>query len=115
MTVLLNPGSAAQKRNVALRYADGTYVLFADDDVEFHPAYLAEAAALMDEFPAIVAFSGKLLKNGDISREEARGTYSWLEAQGALARAASRRQEISSASWLQHDHSSNGSDARNIR
>ena len=72
VTVLLNPGSAAQKRNVALRYADGKYVLFADDDVEFHPAYLAEAIALMDEFPAIVAFSGKLLKNGDISREEAR-------------------------------------------
>ena len=34
--------------------------------------HLAEATALLDDFPAIVAFSGKLLKDGDVSREAAR-------------------------------------------
>ena len=72
MTVLFNSGSSAQKRNVAIAHVEGKYVLFADDDIEFHSAYLAEATALLDDFPAIVAFSGKLLKDGDINREEAR-------------------------------------------
>jgi GT2 family glycosyltransferase len=72
ITLLFDTGSSARKRNLALLRAEGKYVLFADDDIEFHHAYLAEATALLDDFPAIVAFSGKLLKDGDINREGAR-------------------------------------------
>ena len=72
VTLLFDPGSSSRKRNLALLHAEGKYVFFADDDIELHPAYLSEATALLDDFPAIVALSGKLLKDGDINRAEAR-------------------------------------------
>ena len=72
ITLLFDSGSSARKRNLALPLAEGKYVFFADDDIELHPSYLSEATALLDDFPAIVGFSGKLLKDGDINREEAR-------------------------------------------
>ena len=63
-------GSSAHKRNLAVPHVKGRYVFFVDDDIELDPAYLAEATALLDDFPAIVGFSGKLLKDGDITRAE---------------------------------------------
>jgi GT2 family glycosyltransferase len=72
ITLLFDAGSSAHKRNFALSHIEGKYVFFVDDDIELHPAYLSEATALLDDFPAIVGFSGKLLKDGNITREDAR-------------------------------------------
>jgi GT2 family glycosyltransferase len=72
ITLLFDAGSSAHKRNLALSHVTGKYVFFLDDDIELHPAYLSEATALLDDFPAIVGFSGKLLKDGNVSRAEAR-------------------------------------------
>ena len=72
MTLLFDAGSSAHKRNLAVSHVKGKYVLFLDDDIELHPAYLSEATALLDDFPAIVGFSGKLLKDGNITRAEAK-------------------------------------------
>ena len=78
MTLLFDAGSSAHKRNLALSHLKGKYVFFLDDDVELHPAYLSEATALLDDFPAIVGFSGKLLKDGNITRAEAKELiYRW--------------------------------------
>ena len=72
MTLLFDAGSSAHKRNLAVSHVKGKYVLFLDDDIELHPAYLSEATALLDDFPAIVGFSGKLLKDGNVTRAEAK-------------------------------------------
>ena len=72
ITLLFDAGSSARKRNLALSHVKGKYVFFLDDDIELHPAYLSEATALLDDFPAIVGFSGKLLKDGNVTRTEAR-------------------------------------------
>jgi glycosyltransferase involved in cell wall biosynthesis len=72
ITLLFDAGSSAHKRNLALSHVKGKYVFFLDDDIELHPTYLAEATALLDDFPAIVGFSGKLLKDGNVTRAEAK-------------------------------------------
>ena len=72
ITLLFDAGSTSHKRNLALAQVEGKYVFFLDDDIELHPAYLSEATALLDDFPAIVGFSGKLLKDGNVSRAEAK-------------------------------------------
>jgi len=87
ITLLFDTGSSARKRNLAVPYAEGKYIFFADDDIELHRAYLAEATALLDDFPAIVAFSGKLLKDGDVSREAARELIrTWQEQEHSRGR-----------------------------
>jgi GT2 family glycosyltransferase len=72
ITLLFDAGSSSHKRNLALSQVDGKYVFFLDDDIELHPAYLSEATALLDDFPAIVGFSGKLLKDGNVTRADAK-------------------------------------------
>jgi glycosyltransferase involved in cell wall biosynthesis len=72
VTLLFDAGSLTHKRNVALSHVKGKYVFFLDDDIELHHAYLSEATALLDDFPAIVGFSGKLLKDGNVTRAEAK-------------------------------------------
>jgi GT2 family glycosyltransferase len=72
ITLIFDAGSSAHKRNLALSHVKGKYVFFLDDDIELHPAYLSEAIALLDDFPAIVGFSGKLLKDGNVTRAEAK-------------------------------------------
>jgi GT2 family glycosyltransferase len=72
VTLLFDGGSLTHKRNLALSHVEGGYVFFVDDDIELHPAYLSEATALLDDFPAIIGFSGKLLKDGNVTRAEAR-------------------------------------------
>ena len=72
ITLLFDTGSLTHKRNLALSQVKGKYVFFLDDDIELHPAYLSDATALLDDFPAIVGFSGKLLKDGKVTRAEAK-------------------------------------------
>jgi GT2 family glycosyltransferase len=72
VTLLFDAGSLTHKRNLALSHVQGKYVFFLDDDIELHPAYLSEATALLDDFPAIVGFSGMLLRDGNVTRAEAK-------------------------------------------
>ena len=72
VTLLFDRGSLAHKRNLALPYVEGKYVFFADDDIELHHAYLSEAVQLLEDFPGIVGLSGKVLKDGRVTREEAK-------------------------------------------
>jgi GT2 family glycosyltransferase len=78
--LLFDAGSLTHKRNLALSQVEGKYVFFLDDDIELHPAYLSEATALLDDFPAIVGLSGKLLKDGNVTRAEAKGLiHTWRD------------------------------------
>jgi glycosyltransferase involved in cell wall biosynthesis len=72
VTLLFDRGSLTHKRNLALPYVEGKYVFFADDDIELHHAYLSEAVLLLEDFPGIVGLSGKVLKDGDVSRAKAK-------------------------------------------
>ena len=72
VTVLLDAGSLTHKRNTALRHATCKYVFFADDDIELHPAYISEAVLLLEDFPGVIGLSGKLLRDGGVSREKAK-------------------------------------------
>jgi glycosyltransferase involved in cell wall biosynthesis len=72
VTVLFDGGSLTHKRNLALPYVEGKYVFFADDDIELHPSYISEAVLLLEDFPGIVGLSGKVLKDGRVTREEAK-------------------------------------------
>ena len=67
VTLLFDAGSLTHKRNLALSHVQGNYVFFLDDDIELPPTYLSEATALLDNFPAIVGFSGKLLRDGNVN------------------------------------------------
>jgi GT2 family glycosyltransferase len=48
------------------------YIAFFDDDVEIHPSYLERAMSFLEENPNVVAISGIMLVDGDISRQAAR-------------------------------------------
>jgi glycosyltransferase involved in cell wall biosynthesis len=72
VTVLFDGGSLTHKRNLSLPYVEGKYVFFVDDDIELHPSYISEAVLLLEDFPGIVGLSGKVLKDGRVTREEAK-------------------------------------------
>lgn len=66
------PGGSAQ-RNTAIRQVplDVRYVAFFDDDIEIHPSYLERAISFLETNPDVVAISGIMLADGNISREAA--------------------------------------------
>jgi GT2 family glycosyltransferase len=73
VTVLVGvPGGSAQ-RNTAIRQVplDVSYIAFFDDDVELHPSYLEHAVSFLEKNPDVVAISGILLADGNITREAA--------------------------------------------
>lgn len=73
--IIVGPEGATFQRNagIAALNLDGLdFVVFFDDDVEVHPEYLTRLGALMDARPDIVGASGHALRDGDVSREEAR-------------------------------------------
>lgn len=66
---------AAIQRNAgirALNLDELDVVAFLDDDIEVHPEYLVRVGTLLAAHPDIVAGSGHTLRDGDISRDEAR-------------------------------------------
>jgi GT2 family glycosyltransferase len=74
ITILIgSPGGSAQ-RNTAIRQVppDVGYIAFFDDDMEIHPSYLKNAVSFLENNPDVVAVSGILLADGNISREAAR-------------------------------------------
>lgn len=67
------PGGSAQ-RNTAIRQvpSDVAYVAFFDDDMELHPTYLENAVSFLENNPDVVAISGIMLADGNISHQAAR-------------------------------------------
>ncbi|MBW0000641.1 MAG: glycosyltransferase [Verrucomicrobia bacterium] len=80
-----SPGGSAQ-RNTAIRQVPPgvKYIAFFDDDVEMHPSYLENAVGFLEENPDVVAISGIMLADGNISREAARTLLeqdaTWMQA-----------------------------------
>jgi GT2 family glycosyltransferase len=74
VTVLRGSIGGSAQRNTAIRQApsDIKYFAFFDDDMEIHPSYLRNAVAFLEQNPDVVAVSGNMLADGNISREAAR-------------------------------------------
>ena len=74
MTVIVGSPGGSVQRNTAIRQVplDVEYIAFFDDDVELHPSYLENAVSFLEDDPDVVAISGVLLADGNISREAAR-------------------------------------------
>jgi GT2 family glycosyltransferase len=73
IVVVGSPGGSAQ-RNTAIRKVplDVKYIAFFDDDMELHPSYLEQAVGFLEKNPDVVAISGTMLADGNISRGAAR-------------------------------------------
>ncbi len=74
VTVLIGSIGGSAQRNTAIRQApsDIKYFAFFDDDMEIHPSYLRNAVAFLEQNSDVVAISGNMLADGNISREAAR-------------------------------------------
>jgi GT2 family glycosyltransferase len=74
VTVLVGSAGGSVQRNTAIRQVppDTDYIAFFDDDMEIHPSYLENAVSFLEANPDVVAISGVLLADGNISRESAR-------------------------------------------
>ena len=74
VAVLTSSIGGSAQRNTAIRQAppEIEYFAFFDDDMEIHPSYLSNAVAFLEQNPDVVALSGNMLADGNISREAAR-------------------------------------------
>jgi GT2 family glycosyltransferase len=74
ITILIGSPGGSTQRNTAIRQVppDVGYIAFFDDDMEIHPSYLENAVSFLENNPDVVAVSGILLADGNISREAAR-------------------------------------------
>jgi GT2 family glycosyltransferase len=72
--VLVGPPGGSAQRNTAIRQVppDVEYMAFFDDDIELHPSYLEHAVSFLEKNPDVVAISGMMIADGNISREAAR-------------------------------------------
>ena len=72
--VLTGSIGGSVQRNVAIRHApqEFQYFAFFDDDMELHSSYLQKAVSFLEQNPDVVAISGHLLADGNITREAAR-------------------------------------------
>jgi GT2 family glycosyltransferase len=73
VVVLVGPPGGSAQRNTGIRQVPlGTeYIAFFDDDVELHPTYLERSISFLERNPDVVAISGIMIADGNISREEA--------------------------------------------
>jgi GT2 family glycosyltransferase len=84
--VLVGSVGGSAQRNTAIHQApsDVQYIAFFDDDVELHPSYLEHAVDFLERNADVVAISGVMLVDGNISRESARllleHDQSWMTA-----------------------------------
>jgi GT2 family glycosyltransferase len=74
VNLLVGPPGGSAQRNTAIRQVplDVEYIAFFDDDVELHPSYLEHAVSFLEKNPDVVAISGIMIADGNISREAAR-------------------------------------------
>jgi GT2 family glycosyltransferase len=71
---IIGPTGVTAQRNVAVAALPALvdYVAFFDDDVELRPDYLEEALLFLERSPGTVGISGRLVRDGHVSRKEAR-------------------------------------------
>jgi len=74
LIVLVGPPGGSAQRNTAIRQVplDVEYMVFFDDDMELHPSYLENAVSFLEKNSDVVAISGMMIADGNISRETAR-------------------------------------------
>jgi GT2 family glycosyltransferase len=74
ITMLVSPPGGSAQRNTAVRKVpiDARYIAFFDDDMELHPTYLENAVRFLEDNQDVVALSGNMLADGNISRSRAR-------------------------------------------
>jgi GT2 family glycosyltransferase len=86
VVVLVGSVGGSAQRNTAIHQtpSDVQYIAFFDDDVELHPSYLERAVDFLERNADVVAISGIMLADGNISRESARllleHDLSWMTA-----------------------------------
>jgi GT2 family glycosyltransferase len=84
ITVLVGPPGGSAQRNTAIRKVplNARYIAFFDDDIELHPTYLENAVSFLEKNQDVVAISGVMLADGNISRAAARALLehdgSWM-------------------------------------
>jgi GT2 family glycosyltransferase len=67
------PGTCVQRNYGVEKVAPGTdYIAFFDDDFEMREDYLQKAVEFFDEVPAVAGFSGMVIRDGGVTREEAK-------------------------------------------
>jgi GT2 family glycosyltransferase len=73
VSVVVGPSGGSAQRNTAIRQVpvNVRYIAFFDDDMEIHPSYLENAVSFLEKNPDVVAISGIMLADGNISREAA--------------------------------------------
>ncbi len=79
---IIGPDGATFQRNAgiaALNLDELDVVVFFDDDVEVHPEYLTRLGILMDARPDLIAGSGFALRDGNITRMEARSMIAYWQ------------------------------------
>jgi GT2 family glycosyltransferase len=71
--ILVGPPGGSAQRNTAIRQvpSDVAYVAFFDDDMQLHPTYLENAVSFLEKNADVVAISGIMLADGNISRQAA--------------------------------------------
>jgi GT2 family glycosyltransferase len=85
VTVLTGSIGGSAQRNTAIRQAPSElkYFAFFDDDMELHPSYLRNVVGFLEQNPDVVAISGQMLADGNITRDEARAVVekdtTWTE------------------------------------
>jgi GT2 family glycosyltransferase len=74
VTTLYSAVGSTRQRNAAIDRAVDRFeiIIFLDDDMQLAPNYIEAALEFLKDHQGIVAFSGHLLKNGDVTRDEAR-------------------------------------------
>jgi GT2 family glycosyltransferase len=100
--VLVGPPGGSVQRNTAIRQVplEVEYIAFFDDDVELHPSYLEQAVNFLERNPDVVALSGLMIADGNISREAAcallrdHGPHHILYACNAVIRAGPLRETM---------------------
>jgi GT2 family glycosyltransferase len=72
--VLVGPPGGSAQRNTAIRQVplDVQYMAFFDDDMELHPSYLENVVGFLEKNSDVVAISGMMIVDGNISRGAAR-------------------------------------------
>jgi GT2 family glycosyltransferase len=90
INVLVGPTGGSAQRNNAIRCVplEVKYIAFFDDDIELHPSYLEQAVSFLEKNPDVVAISGTMLADGNISRKAAQ---TLLESDGSWRSGASLR------------------------
>jgi GT2 family glycosyltransferase len=73
VTTLTCPVGLTRQRNAAIDRVVGQFevIFFLDDDMQLAPTYIAAAIEFLNDNEQVVGFSGHLLKNGNVTREEA--------------------------------------------